>query len=125
MADEISISATITCVNGGSSLPTAAVTKKLDQAGNDQASLTQTLTATTWEVINCGDIDTASGYGVCVESLEAKGGDYVEFAYDDSGTKRIGQAMPSAGWTMVWPTAPLYARAHTTDHHVRIKAFEL
>lgn len=126
MANEISVSTTVQCTpTGGGALPTAAVTKTADMAGDDISHLTQTLTATTWEVVNCGDINTASGYGVRVESREAKGGDYVEFAYDDGGTKRIYQQLPSALQTVIYPTAPLYARAHTTDHRVVVSAFEL
>ena len=83
MANEISITATLSVSKGGTTVTNATSTDSIDMTGTNMLTLVQNI-GTSYEALTLTDIDTAAKYFVMLRNKDAT--NYVEVSFDAGST---------------------------------------
>lgn len=123
MANEVTITASLTASKGGASIASGSLSKTLDMTGADVQAQTQLIGHAADEAVDISaDIGT-EGY-VLIKNLDAS--NYVTLSYDTGGSFAgyTFAVIPAGGLMLFKPSYPtgktvIYAQANTADVNVQ------
>ena len=98
MANEITISTSVGCINGLDRTPFSPASQQFDQTGKDVNEYTLTVTDAGYTALSKANI---TNLGLCViHNLSVTAADIIYVSFDDGTTDHL--ELPPKAWTLQW-----------------------